>query len=181
MRKTNRKLENLEQESLEDKLVILPLDETNDFSFFNCKNEELNDFLKNDALIDQGNLVNRTRLCFFNGSLVGYYSLSAVIIKMQSVIDGIESFPYEEYPAIKIVRLAIDSRFEGLGIGTFLMKFILVQVVSICDSIGCRYLLVDSKPGSIGFYKKFDFKVAEKNKRTKSIPMYLNMQPYVQK
>ncbi|WP_269430123.1 GNAT family N-acetyltransferase [Methanosarcina siciliae] len=61
--------------------------------------------------------------------------------------------------------LAVDSRFKKRGIGTFLMKIILAQVVSICDNIGCRYLLVDSKLESTGFYEKFEFKVAEKNLR----------------
>jgi len=61
------------------------------------------------------------------------------------------------------------------------MKIILAQVVSICDNIGCRYLLVDSKLESTGFYEIFEFKVAEKNKKTDFVPMYLNMQPYVRK
>jgi hypothetical protein len=61
------------------------------------------------------------------------------------------------------------------------MKIILAQVVSICDNIGCRYLLVDSKLESTGFYEKFEFKVAEKNQKADFVPMYLNMQPYVRK
>jgi GNAT superfamily N-acetyltransferase len=179
MKKTSEKSENLKHENLENELIILPLDEADDLSSFNCKSEELNDFLKTNALIDQNNLVNRTRLCFYNGSLAGFYSLAADTIETKSVIDGIESYPYRKYPAIKIARLAIDSRFERHGIGTFLMKIILAQVISVCDNIGCRYLLVDSKLDSVKFYKKFEFNVAEKNKKTDFVPMYLNIQPYV--
>jgi hypothetical protein len=61
------------------------------------------------------------------------------------------------------------------------MKIILAQMVSICDYVGCRYLLVDSKLESTGFYEKFEFKVAENNQKTDFVPMYLNMQPYVRK
>lgn len=181
MRKTREKSENSKHENLENELVILPLNETDDLSSFNCKSEELNDFLKTNAWADQNNLVNRTRLCFCSDYLAGFYSLAADTIEAKSVIDGIESYQYRKYPAVKIARLAIDSRFERHGIGTFLMKIILAQVISICDNIGCRYLLVDSKLESIGFYEKFEFKVAEKNKKTDFVPMYLNMQPYVQK
>lgn len=181
MRKTSEKSENLEHENLDNELVILPLNETDDLSFFNCKSEELNDFLKTNAWADQNNLVSRTRLCFCNGYLAGFYSLAADTIEIKCVIDGIESYQYRKYPAIKIARLAIDSRFERRGIGTFLMKIILTQVVSICDNIGCRYLLVDSKLESTGFYEKFEFKIAKKNKKTDFVPMYLNMQPYAQK
>ena len=145
MRKTSEKSENLEHENLDNELIVLPLDETDDLSSFNCESEELNDFLKTNAWADQKNLVNRTRLCFCDGDLAGFYSLAADTIETKSVIDGIVSYQYRKYPAVKIARLAIDSRFERRGIGTFLMKIILAQVVSICDNIGCRYLLVDSK------------------------------------
>ena len=181
MKKTSEKSENLEHENLDNELVILPLDETDDLSSFNCESEELNDFLKTNAWVDQNNLVNRTRLCFCNGYLAGFYSLAADTIETKSVTDGMESYQYRKYPAVKIARLAIDSRFERHGIGTFLMKIILAQTVSICENIGCRYLLVDSKLESTGFYEKFEFKVAEKNKKADFVPMYLNMQPYVRK
>jgi hypothetical protein len=72
MRKTSEKSENLEHENLENELVILPLDETDGLSSFNCESEELNDFIKTDALVDQNNLVNRTRLCFCDGYLAGF-------------------------------------------------------------------------------------------------------------
>ena len=37
MRKTSEKSENLEHEILENELVMLPLDETDDLSSFNCE------------------------------------------------------------------------------------------------------------------------------------------------
>ena len=59
MRKTSEKSESLEHENLNDELIILPLDETDDLSSFNCESEKLNDFLKTTAWVDQKNLVNR--------------------------------------------------------------------------------------------------------------------------
>lgn len=160
-------------------LIILSLKENHNLSSFECESSELNDFLKNDALIDQRNLVNRTSLCFWKDELTGFFSLVADTIETKNVIDGIESYQYRKYPAIKIARLAIDSRFEKRGIGTYLVKVIMGQVISICSNIGCRYLLVDSKIESTSFYEKFGFKVAEKNKKKDFIPMYLNMQPII--
>lgn len=86
MRKTSEKSENLNA-NLDNELIILPLDEADDLSFFNCNSEELNDFLKTNALLDQNNLVNRTRLCFCNDSLAGFYSLAADTIETKNVID----------------------------------------------------------------------------------------------
>jgi GNAT superfamily N-acetyltransferase len=141
----------------------------------------LNDFLKNDALADQNNLITRKSLCFWKDELTGFIALVADTIEAKAVIDGIERYKYNKYPAIKIARLAVDSRFEGRGIGTYLVKIVMGQVLSICNSIGCRYILVDSKEESTGFYEKYGFKVAEKNKRQDFTPMYLNMQPIIAK
>jgi hypothetical protein len=52
MRKTSEKSENLKHESLDNELIILPLDESDDLSSFKCESEELNDFLKTDAWVD---------------------------------------------------------------------------------------------------------------------------------
>jgi hypothetical protein len=46
-------------------ITTVPLNEHHDLSLFNCASSELNDFLKNDALADQNNLITRTSLCFW--------------------------------------------------------------------------------------------------------------------
>jgi hypothetical protein len=86
MRKTSEKSENLKHANLDNELIILPLDEADDLSSFNCDSEELNDFLKTNALVDQKNLVNRIQLCFYNESLAGFYSLAADTIETKNVL-----------------------------------------------------------------------------------------------
>jgi len=108
-------------------------------------------------------------LCFWKGELTGFVALVADTIEAKAVIDGIERYKYSKYPAIKIARLAVDYWFEGRGIGTYLVKIVMGQVLSICSSIGCRYILVDSKEESTGFYEKYGFKIAEKNKKKISL------------
>jgi hypothetical protein len=53
------------------------------------------------------------------------------------------------------------------------------KTLSVCESIGCRYILVDSKKNSIGFYQKNEFKLVEKYKDREFVPMYLNVQPII--
>jgi len=162
-------------------LIIIPLSEHQNLLSFNCSSSELNDFLKNDALADQNNLITRTSLCFWKDELTGFVAMVADTIEAKAVIDGIERYKYSKYPVIKIARLAVASRFERRGIGTYLVKMVMGQSLSICHSIGCRYILVDSKDESTGFYEKYGFKIAEKNKKKDFTPMYLNMQPIIAK
>lgn len=139
----------------------------------------MNDFLKNDALNDQKNMISRTCLCFWKDKLAGFFTLIADTIEAKAVIDGIEHYEYRKYPGVKIARLAVDSRFERRGIGTYLLLAAIGKTLSVCESIGCRYILVDSKKNSIGFYQKNEFKLVEKYKNREFIPMYLNMQPII--
>ena len=163
----------------DSKLQTISLSKNHNLSSFSCLSQELTDFLKNDALIDQNNMISRTRLCFWNEELAGFFTLIADTIEAKAVIDGLEHYEYRKYPGVKIARLAVDSRFERKGIGTYLLLAAIGKTLSVCESIGCRYILVDSKKDSIGFYQKNEFKLVEKYKDREFVPMYLNMQPII--
>lgn len=164
----------------DSELHTIPLNKNHNLSSFSCLNQELNDFLKNDALNDQKNMISRTSLCFWNDELVGFFTLVADTIEAKAVMDGLEHYEYRKYPGVKIARLAVDSRFERRGVGTYLLLVAIGKTLSISENIGCRYILVDSKRNSIGFYQKNEFKLVEKYKNREFVPMYLNMQPIIE-
>ena len=51
------------------------LTEDHDLSKFSCDSEDLNDFLKNDALNQQKVKLNLTKLCICDGEIVGFVSI----------------------------------------------------------------------------------------------------------
>ncbi len=155
------------------------LSKNHDLSSFSCLSQELNDFLKNDALIAQNNMISRTHLCFLKDELVGFFTLIADTIEATAVTDGLEHYEYRKYSSVKIARLAVDLKFERRGIGTYLLLAAIGKTLEVCENIGCRYILVDSKRDSIGFYQKNEFKLVEKYKKREFVPMYLNLQPIV--
>ena len=50
----------------------------------------------------------------------------------------------------------------------------------VTDITGCRYITVDSKPESIGFYIKYGFKVVKKSIHKDYTSLYLNMHPIME-
>ena len=144
----------------EEDLSILPLTDRSHLEVFSSTNEDLNDFLKNGALKSQENLLSRTFLCFYKGSIAGFLTLVTDTIEVKSVdeSDGVDGYPYQKYPAIKIARLAVDKRYERQGIGRFLLLAAIGKVYQISKDIGCRYITIDSKRESMPFYEKFGFK-----------------------
>jgi GNAT superfamily N-acetyltransferase len=164
----------------DSELVIKPLNKNYDLSSFTCKDADLNDFLKKDALNYHKHLISKTSLCFFGNELAGYITLTFDTIgaKKVSVSDEFEN--KYSYPAMKIARLAVNSRFERRGVGTFLLYAAIGKALSIGESVGCRFVLLDSKKDSIGFYKKYEFKEAilkPREMKDNYTSMYFDLQP----
>lgn len=162
-------------------LHIVSLTNRHNLNSFNCKSDDLNDFLKTDALKDQEVMVSKTYLCYWKEKIVGFFSILADTIEVKAIDDNdsVKGYPYPKYPGIKIARLAVDREFERRDVGTFLFLAAIGAAMSVSDIIGCRYLTVDSKTDSIDFYKKVHFKIVEKYKKTETQKMYIDMYPIV--
>lgn len=89
----------------------MSLSEGHNLVSFKSTNADLNDFLKNDSLRDQANLISRTYLCLSDESIIGYFSMVADTIEVQAIneYDSVDGYPYRKYPSIKIARLAVDE------------------------------------------------------------------------
>jgi len=90
-----------------DKPSIVPLTKMYDVTSFTSTNAELNDFLINDALDDQDEMISRTYLCCLNESITGFFAIVADTIEVQAIDEagGVDGYPYHKYPSIKIARL----------------------------------------------------------------------------
>ena len=164
-------------------LQNVPLTKRLSLTSFESANADLNDFLKNDALVDQEWMVSKTYLCCWKKSITGYITLvtDTLEVKVVDEKDGIKGYPYHKYPCVRIARLAVDKTFERRGIGRFLMLAAIGMAIDVSSKIGCRYITVDSKPGSVGFYEKHGFKLIEKYKDSDFPKMYLNMYPIIKR
>lgn len=164
-----------------DELKIVPLTERDKLTSFNSISTELNDFLKNDALKDQENMISRTYLCFWKEELVGFVTLLADTISVQSIHESerVADYPYHKYPAVKIGRIAVVKHLERMGIGRFMLLAAIGKTISISKEIGCRYITVDSKLTSIDFYIKHNFKEVGGSVGSDLPKMYLNMYPII--
>lgn len=146
-------------------------------SSFDSGDEELNDFLRNDAQKEQQLLLSKTHLCFHKDRIAGFITLAADSIRIdrdkldQSQI--INECDYPAYPCILIARLAVDHRLQGRGVGSYLLS--LAIGFALDGPLGCRYLAVDPKEDALMFYEKVGFRYWTKSKRR----MFLNMRNVV--
>jgi hypothetical protein len=105
-------------------LEFVLLNAGHDLSGFCSAEPELDEFLKEDALVNQNNLISVTRLVFWKGNLVGFFTLINDSIEVRTVeaCDREEDYHFRKYPALKIARLATHSDYERFGIGRSMLE-----------------------------------------------------------
>ncbi len=139
---------------------VEPISESHDASQFDCgSHESLNDWLKRFALTNQKSESARTYVVHRNGSVVGYYSISAGSVSIERVpsrvAKGIARHPV---PVILLARLAVHKDEQGTGLGKALLKDALARIASGADIVGaCAVLVHAIDEQARKFYEHFDF------------------------
>jgi GNAT superfamily N-acetyltransferase len=129
---------------------------------FECGDDDLNGFLRDDALRLQERNTVVTYLALYDGELAGYVSLMVDAIVLETKERKSLRLNHADHPvlpALKIARLATAKVFRetNAGLGTMLMRFAADRAYSIADSAGCRLLTVDAYPDAITFYESLGF------------------------
>ena len=138
-----------------------------EFKPFDCGDQDLNEFLIQDALVSFSELLTVTYIFEDNESTLAYFSLLNDKVtyeeskltnrkwkRFQSIFPDGKS--YKSYPALKIGRLAVNEAAKGQKIGTKLLEFIKGLFLETPNS-GCRYITVDAYRASVDFYCKNGF------------------------
>ncbi len=154
-----------------------------DVSNFESYEQELVDFLQEDALDNQKKQISVTYLCFLRtDELIGYVTLSDDRIKLEGGLRQRflgKGIPYRALPALKIGRLCVDNKFIRRGVGTLIMAFATNVAENIfSDYSGCRFVVLDAKRNEendvVRFYQRIGFKIIREKKKGNS-PMYLDL------
>jgi predicted N-acetyltransferase YhbS len=94
------------------------------------------------------------------------------------LLDPELDFNYRHYPAVKIARLAVGQKYQKGGLGRTLVNLALGQAKSIiCPTVGCRFVVVDSKQESLIFYERCGFTMldTDENRRRAAPVMWIDL------
>lgn len=140
------------------------LNEKHDLSNFECDSNDLTNFLKNDALKQQDMNFNLTQLVICDNEIVGFFSLLTDTLKLKTLENNnlkkeikleLDISENNEIPAIKIGRLAIDKKYSKKGLGSHILRNILLSILNLSKTkVGLRFVTVDAYATSLNFYVK---------------------------
>jgi GNAT superfamily N-acetyltransferase len=110
--------------------------------------------------------------------IVGYVTLVCGEIDANGAGQVADGYTYSHFPAMKIARLMIDSRLRKKKWGEQLVDFAVGTAKDIiCPAVGCRFVVVDAKKESIGFYERCGFTLldTDENRDRESPVMFLDL------
>ncbi len=144
--------------------LSVALNSTHKKEKFSCGNTPLDNYLHKQASQD---IKRKLCACFVmeaetHKTIKGYYTLANTSIDKQLIpANALKKLspPYKSLPATLLGRLAVDTQFQGKGIGALLLIDALKRSFQVAaHSIGSCAIIVDPIDiKAIEFYKKYGF------------------------
>lgn len=138
-----------------------------DLAQFHCGEPSLDHWLRNRALHNEKSGASRTYVVCGDGCVVGYYALAAGAVAHTEATTRVKRNMPDPVPVILIGRLAIDSRFQGRGIGADLLYDAVLRTLQAAEIAGIRAILVSAISAEAKkFYERFGFIPSTANPQT---------------
>ena len=141
---------------------IRSLDASINTADFQCGSEPLNDYIRRYASQDVRRNVARIFVATPENNpeqLAGFFSLSAGSVNCSALPQALaKKLPRYPIPVALIGRLAVDSTFQGKGIGSMLLADACLKVSQASSVLAVAGVIVDAKDDTaIAFYEHFGF------------------------
>jgi len=166
-----------------DKAVeIRPLDRDDDRSGFSCGQADLDRFFEHYAGQNQFKLhLAVTYVGVVEERIVGFATVAASALERGAVPNARlrKRLPSYPLPVLRLARLGVDTRAQGLGIGSALLRHVLGLALEQRDRLGCVGVVADAKPEAIQFYEGLGFVALEGVREgllvSAPVPMFLGI------
>ena len=146
-----------------------PLADWHDLSEFDCGDDDINEFLKEDAMKYQLDQMANTYVFHEDAKVAAFFSILNDCLhdkgyenRVWNTFHRKQKIPnnkrIKQYPAIKVGRLGVSKEHHGSGLAYELMDFI--KGYSLVDhKPACRLLLLDAynKPKQLKYYESNGF------------------------
>jgi GNAT superfamily N-acetyltransferase len=119
-----------------------PLAEAHDFGDFCCGEASLDDWMKRRARANQASGASRTYVLCEDKRVVGYYALASGVVLVENAPGRFRRNMPNPIPVAVLARLAVDSSWQGKGMGRALFRDAASRVAQAADAIGIRGIVV---------------------------------------
>lgn len=144
-----------------------PISARHDLTVFDCGIGTLNSWLSRQALRNDASGASRTFVIPAGSCVAGYYALAAGSVHRMEMPGRIRRNMPEPVPVMILGRLAVDSRWQGQGLGQGLLRDAVMRTVNVSMQVGIRALLVHAvSEDAKNFYLRHGFQPSTLNGMT---------------
>jgi GNAT superfamily N-acetyltransferase len=161
---------------------IRPLRRDDDRSRFTCGQADLDRFFEHYAGQNQFKLhLAVTYVALVEGRIVGFATVAPSSVERSSVPNARlrKRLPSHPLPVLRLARLGVDMRAQGLGIGGALLRHVLGLALELRDRLGCVGVVTYAKPVASTFYEGLVFQRLEGVREgllvSEPLPMFLGI------
>lgn len=160
-------------------MQILPLTGNHNRQEFDCGRAALNDWLRQVARQHQNKGLSKTFVAVLDDAperICGYYALTLAELENRHLPDAWrKKFP-RRIPGVRLGRLAVDSQYQGKGLGELLLVDAMTRAQRIYTEAGGIGLFVDAiDEQAARYYQRFGFQQAPDNPLLLFLPANLSM------
>ena len=158
---------------------LVPAD---DRSAFACGDAAIDRFFQHYAEQNQFKLhLAMTWVAVRGDDLLGYVTVAGGSLEREHVPDAAlrRRLPQYPLPVLRLARLGVDRRAQGMGVGAALVRHVLMLALAQRDDVGCVGVVTDAKDGAVAFYEALGFTrltdVREGLLHGEPLPMFLGI------
>jgi GNAT superfamily N-acetyltransferase len=147
-----------------EELEIRPLRPDDDRTAFPSGQPDLDRFFHHYAGQNQFKLhLAVTYVAVVDGRLLGFATVSVGSLERRTLPSARmrRRLPGHPLPILRLARLAVDGRAQGLGVGRALLRHVLDLALDQRDSFGCIGVVTDAKEDAVAFYTRYGFEPLE--------------------
>ena len=135
-----------------------PLVAAHDITTFACGQASLDDWLRGRALANQDTGASRTYVIAEGSRVVGYYALASGSVVAAEAPGKIRRNMPDPVPVMVLGRLAIDTAWQGKGLGADLLRDAVLRTIQAAEIGGISALLVHAiDEQAAAFYRRAGF------------------------
>ena len=142
-------------------MIIEPISRLHNRKLFDCGDDEVNGFLREQALQDHEKDMSRTMVLIDDTvdqtRIIGYHTLAMSQVRQEDIPKDKPKIK-RSIPVVLLGQLGVDKAFQGRGLGELLLMDAQARVDEISRRTGIRAMMLDARNERLAnWYKQHDF------------------------
>ncbi|MFN8060257.1 MAG: GNAT family N-acetyltransferase [Vicinamibacterales bacterium] len=118
------------------------LEDRHDCAAFDCGAPGLNDWLRQQARRNEVTGASRNYVVSVGARVVGFYALATGLVARAAATGKVRRKMPDLIPVMILGRLAVDTAYQGSGLGTGLLRDALLRTLQVAEQAGIRAVVL---------------------------------------